>query len=123
MSYNCDSWKTKAIEDLRIPMASFFKHSRTDWHPEPLVGDDGFTVIGVELMESTISGTVEDGILMVKDIDISGEGSGTALGWIFRPAFEDSTGKFSAVTVWEGGDSICRITVEDGVYKEEQIEL
>lgn len=123
MSYNCDSWKTKVIEDLRIPMASFFKHKRTDWHPRPLVGDDGFTVIGVELCESTITGKVVDGVLEVDKINIRGEGSGTALEWIFRPAFEDSTGKFSAVTVWERGDSTCSITVEDGVYKEEQIEL
>lgn len=64
-----------------------------------------------------------DGILEVEKIDISGEGSGTAMAWIFRPAFEDSTGKFSAMTVWEGGDSICRITVEDGVYEEEEVEL
>ena len=39
------------------------------------------------------------------------------------PTLEHSTGRLVAIQVWEGGDSITRLTVQDGVVKEEQIEL
>jgi hypothetical protein len=62
-------------------------------------------------------------VLIVDSIIASGEGSGTALSWIIEPALADSTGKLVAVRVWEGGDSIDRLTVVDGVVTTEQIEL
>jgi len=42
---------------------------------------------------------------------------------ILEPAFKDSKGLFVASLVWEGGDSINRLTVEDGNILWEDIEI
>lgn len=121
MSYNVDSWKTKKLKNLRIPLTSFVKHPRKDWHPEKILNEDG--TVTIECMESTIIGTVTDDVLTVKELHINGEGSGTFLNWIFEPALADSTGELVAVRIWEGGDSIDRLTVKDGAVSSEAVEL
>jgi len=122
MSYNCDTWKTKELVDLRIPVASLFKHGRTDWHPERKNHDDG-TVTFVVMDGSEIHGTIDGEVLIVDSITATGEGSGTALSWIIEPALADSTGKLVAVRVWECGDYIDRLSVVDGVVTADPIEL
>jgi hypothetical protein len=122
MSYNVDRWKTKEIVDLVIPVASLFKHEREDWHPERDDGEDG--TVTFRIMEACqITGTIEEDQLRVSSIEAYGEGSGTALHWIIEPALADSRGKLVASRVWEGGDSIDRLTVMDGVVSSEPIEL
>jgi len=121
MPYNVTSCKTKSLEELAIPVASLYKHERTDWHPERMDHDSGLTVFWVGKFQ--ITGTVQDGWLHVGDIHGSGECSGTAMDWIFEPALADSTGRLVAVRIWEGGDSIDRLTVVDGVVTIEPIEL
>lgn len=126
MSYNIDTWKTKKLENLVIPMAAFFKHPRKDWHPEvryasPLTADNEVVIsCGCE---QEITGTIKDGLLAVTKFDMSGEGSGTFYGWILKPALEESTGRLEAVLIWEGGDSINRLIVSDGKISEEGIDL
>jgi len=122
MSYNCDTWTTKELVDLRIPVASLFKHERKDWHPTRTNNDNG--TVCVSVMEgSQIVGRIEGDWLLVASIKASGEGSGTALNWIIEPALAKSTGKLVAVRVWEGGDSIDRLIVEDGRVRSESVEL
>ena len=121
MSYNVDSWKTKELSGLRIPIASLYKHERSDWHPEREELPDGSTVLRV--MDSQLVGTVAGDVLTVTRIQCSGEGSGTALNWIIEPALADSKGTLVAVRVWEGGDSIDRLTVRDGVVESIPVEL
>jgi hypothetical protein len=122
MSYNCDTWKTKELVDLRIPVASLFKHSRTDWYPEREDNDDGSVCF--RIMEgSQITGRIEGDWLLVSSIEAYGEGSGTALHWIIEPALADSKGKLVASRVWEGGDSIDCLIVEDGNVRSEAVEL
>ena len=121
MSYNCDTFKTKVIKDFKFPVQSLYKHARTDWHPERENNDDGtvtFYNLGTEL-----SGKIEGDIFHCESIDCSGEGSGTVMKWILEPAFKDSTGDLTASCVWEGGDSINRIIVKDGVVKWEDIDI
>jgi hypothetical protein len=122
MPYNCDHWKTKELVNLRIPVASLFKSDRQDWHPERLMRADE-TIVRFQLGDGYIEGTVSDGVLLVTAISLTGEGSG--FGWheIVEPALQDSCGKLVAVRIWEGGDSIDRVTVIDGVVTYEQIEL
>jgi hypothetical protein len=122
MPYNVDTWKTKELVDLQIPFESFFKHERKDWHPDVTYLADGR--LQLTSMESEgIIGKLEDGDVHVESINFSGEGSGTMLAWIIIPALEDSTGKLVATRIWEGGDSIDRLVVEDGEITEEDIEL
>lgn len=70
-----------------------------------------------------ICGQMDGDMLLVSSIKAYGEGSGTALNWIIEPALQDSTGKLVAVRVWEGGDSIDRLIVDDGDVSSEPIEL
>lgn len=122
MSYNVDTWKTKELVELRIPIASLFKHEREDWHPERTNNDDGTVTFSV-MEGSEIHGKIEGNFLVVDSITACGEGSGTALHWIFEPALEDSTGKLVASRVWEGGDSIDKLTVENGKIESTPIEI
>lgn len=126
MSYNIDKWKTKKLENLVIPYSAFFKHARTDWHPkEPEVvnADTGEVRLGCGCGQE-ILGFLKDGKFIVTKFEtMSGEGSGTFYGWILRPALEESTGRLEAVLVWEGGDSIQRLQVNDGKIAESEIEL
>lgn len=119
MGTNIMSWKTKRLENLRIPVSALFEHEREDWHPE-WITRDGTTTFTV--MESTIAGTVQGGVLEVEEIDICGEGSGTALAWILEPALRKSTGHLLAVCVWEDGE-IAEITAADGAVTSETVDL
>lgn len=122
MSYNIDNWKTKELVDLQIPVASLFKNSRRDWHPQRTNNDDGS--VEYRIMETNvIKGTINDDILFVSSIVCIGEGSGTAMNLILEPALSDSTGRLVASCVWEGGDSINRLTVDDGLVTWEEIEI
>lgn len=124
MSYNVDKWKTKKLDQLRIPWSSFFKHERKDWHPKFEDVDDG--TLDITNFEFTLTGRRlgDDGdIFEVDEIDIHGEGSGTFINWILEPALEDSTGELIAVRIWEGGDSVDRLTVKDGELSSEEVEL
>jgi len=121
MSYNIDKWKTKKINNLRIPIQSFFTNSRKDWHPNKEYDENG--LLTLTMFESEIKGKVIDGILEISSINIEGEGSGTSIDWIIEPALKDSTGELIASCIWEGGDSINKLIVKDGVVKWEDIEL
>ena len=104
-----------------IPIASLFKSERKDWHPDRINNDDG--TVTFEIMETTLHGHIENDCLVVSSIDCSGEGSGVAMNWILEPAFENSTGELIASCVWEGGDSINQITVENGKISWKNIEI
>ncbi len=124
MSYNIDTWKTKKLENLVIPLKAFYEHERTDWHPSQpkITNADG----DVELecgCEQTIKGKLKDGMLTVTEFEMYGEGSGTFKSWILDEALKQSKGELEAVLVWEGGDSITRLKVKDGVLEEGNVEL
>ncbi len=121
MSYNIDTWKLKKLVNLAIPLESFFKSDRADWHPEKIYCKDGELILG--FMSGDITGRVKDGILYVKEIDISGEGSGGDMDEVIEPALEDSTGELVASCVWEGGDSINQLIVKDGKVEWRDIEI
>lgn len=116
MAYNVTTWKTKELENLQIPVASLYKHENPDRE------DEGVTSV-FSWGEASITGVVEGDCLKVTDVDISGEGSGHALRLIFEPALADSRGRLVATRIWEGGDSIDRLTVVDGVVTTESVEV
>lgn len=121
MPYNIDTWKVKTLENLRIPVDAFYTHPRIDWHPDKEYNEDG--ILTLVCMESHITGKVNENILEVSEIEISGEGSGTSMDWIVEPALKQSRGRLIASCVWEGGDSINRIIVEEGNVHWEDIEI
>lgn len=125
MSYNIDTWKTKKLENLVIPLKAFFEHERSDWHPkQPKIISAGTMEIEMECgCEQLIKGVLKEGLIYVTEFEMSGEGSGTFKHWILEGALKQSTGELEAVLIWEGGDSISRFKVKDGVIEESEIEL
>lgn len=121
MSYNIDTWETKRLENLIIPLDSFFKHQRTDWHPTNEI--DGSGRIVLNMLDSQIKGRIEHGLLFVDEINISGEGSGTSMDWIVEPALKNSSGLLLASCVWERGDTINQISVVNGDVRWKNIEI
>ena len=122
MSYNIDNWKTKKLEDLRIPLKSFFPESNKMWWPEKEWTDDGTLILrfvgGAEICGDEIAEVVH-----VKKIEFYGEGSGISMHEIFEPALKESLGRLVASLVWDGGDSINKLIVNDGDVKWEDIEI
>lgn len=125
MSYNVDTWKTKELVDLRIPVASLYKSERKDWHPKQINHGAGLGRVLFQVFNdsSSIGGQIAGDVLHVTHIVAHGEGSGSALRLIIEPALADSTGKLVASRVWEGGDSIDVLTVVDGVLTVEEIDV
>ena len=134
MSYNISTWKTKRLENLVIPMGALYDISedlkQRGWMREPprfTCWKDAPTVVRVNgLGEGYVSGEpslLNSDMLMVSEITVYGEGSGTAFFDILKPALTKSTGVLEAVLIWEGGDSISRLLVEDGIVTESDIEL
>ena len=66
---------------------------------------------------------LDDNMLVVSEITIYGEGSGTCFFEILKPALAKSMGYLEAVLIWEGGDSISQLLVEHGMVTESDIEL
>lgn len=128
--YDISTWKTKELDNLSIPMASLFKPDRIAWKPTKSRYDNGSFLFLFELAgKCYIKGTIDTAyadkgaILRVSDIHVSGECSGTVLRWVIEPALVDSRGKLVASLVWEGGHSIDRLTVIDGVVSLRKIEI
>ena len=128
MSYNIDTWKTKKLDSLAIPLSAFYAHERKDFHPRTIIniqeGEGGDYSIILEASEGKgIHGLLVDGVVRVETIEIRGEFSGTMYREVLIPALEKSTGELEAVLIWEGGDSVTRLAVKDGHIIDTDIEL
>lgn len=126
MSYNIDRWRTKKLENLVVPLTAFYKHERKDWHPsKPTLEDIATKEITLKCgCNQKITGILdENNQLQITKLDMNGEGSGTFFEWILEPALKESHGQLEAVLIWERGDSVTRLTVNDGVVKHANIDL
>lgn len=124
MSYNITDWNTKRLENLIIPLRAFYQHPRNDWHPQGMIQNPETNEVELSCgCEQSIKGVLAGNQLLVTEIDMEGEGSGTFFSWILEPALRASEGELIAVLIWEGGDTIERLTVKDGDVKTERIEL
>lgn len=123
MSYNIDTWKTKRIENLIMSISALYENA---WKPMKPFVEDAKTgeVRIVGLGEGgEIRGSLNGQTLAITAIGTYGESSGNCLHEILIPALQQSTGYLEAVLVWEGGDSITRFTVDNGIVKNEPIDL
>ena len=122
MSYNIDTWKTKKLRSFRIEMTAL--HYEEDYlnHPSMDVQTGILTFTG-RAEGFTLRGVQNGAWLDVDRITSYGEASGTMQEYLKEYIFPHSTGLLSAVLVWEGGDTIERLTVKDGAVEEEEIEL
>ena len=126
MSYNITNWRTKRLERLQLPAATLrfpaalqqrgFR-TRATLQPQDC--------ISIETLGGEIAGffIVPGTLLQITAVNLYGEGSGTFYQEVFVPALRQSTGTLEAVIIWEGGDSITRLTAVDGVVLETAVEL
>jgi hypothetical protein len=103
--------------DLAIPLASIealpYVDIEMDGHHIEASGTAG----GFEL-----KGKLLFGLVHVKSIAFSSEGSGHE--WdAFKEMLSTSTGILIASQVWEGGDSITRLTVKNGEVQEAPVDI
>lgn len=120
MSCDVIVWKVKELVDLKIPISSLFKHPREDWHPDRINNNDG--TVTYEIMDVTLTGQIHGDLFIVSSIEVYGEGSGTALNWVIKPALNDSTGRLIVKMIWENG-GIDEFVADDGNIYITPIEL
>lgn len=124
MSYNISHWKTKTLADFIIPLTAF-RHAPEGWEPQiiflptPVEGAE-VHVVGAGKITGIL---LPEGRIRVSQINLSGEGSGHEWHDVFCPAFKESTGILEAVLIWEGGDSVSRVHVQNGFVLETPFEL
>lgn len=119
MPYNITANRLK-FEKFIIPISNLYvgviSTNRIDWVPVRTDYPDNTTVFSV--MDTYIKGVVDkSGRLHVTDMDLSGEGSGTAWEWVWEPAISGSFGIFKGMFVWECGKKIERFMYENGELK------
>lgn len=118
MSYNIDTWHMKELEGLKIPISEIHKlpHVEVTLLPENKVNvegpSEGFMIEGI----------LENDMISVSEINTYGVGSGST--WEnLKECLKKSIGKLIATQVWESGDSISRLTVDNGIVTENQVEI
>ena len=118
MSYDIDTWRVKSFDGLLVPLKAVHDLSCTTvlLEREGKVKAEGLSE-GFELVGRLVGDSIE-----VEHISTEGEGSGHT--WDeFKALLNKSKGVLIAVQVWEGGDSITKLTVKDGSVVEEEVEL
>jgi len=123
MSYNITSFKVKKLNNLIIPIKALENKSKK-WEATVNVKNVDTMEVMVECGgEQSIEGTLKEGNLYVSKIDMYGECSGSYIHDVFKDALKQSTGELEAVAIWEGGDTVERISVKDGNFSQENIDL
>jgi hypothetical protein len=118
MSFNIDTWKTKRIEDLTIPMSAirelpYVRIEMVDENQVLITGpSEGFE----------IHGTLSKKDVHVASIASYGESSGNSFDELLD-MLKTSTGTLVATQVWEGGELITRLTVKNGVVTKKKVEI
>lgn len=73
--------------------------------------------------DKVIKGIIEDEALVACALeDWEGDGSGYLHDDVLLPLFKEFKGTLEAIVVWEGGDSIKRLSIYDGVVEETEVE-
>jgi hypothetical protein len=125
MAYNCDTFKVKRLENLLIPINAFYNinYHNLSWLPEPpVILDIETDEIEIDYSNQTVTGFRQGDNILVKKLEMEGEGSGTVMGY-FEETLKQSTGYLEAVRVWEGGDTIDRLVVDNGVVTTSEVDL
>ena len=133
MSYNITSWKTLEIKDLTIYLSNVKEINaslREDWRLDlttDLVwkdltsfelkgGSEGFELSGVVEVKN------DQTFLIVRSITNTGEGSGTWYRDFLEPLLCTSSGLLKIRLVWEGGDTLEKVTWNNGVTTTENMD-
>lgn len=118
MSYNIDSWKTRKIENLVIPVSALMTEGiritiEAVNHVTVRGDAEGFSIKGI---------LKPDSLIEVNYVSNYGEFSGNFME-VVEEILRKSTGTLEAVLIWEGGDSVEKLTVVDGNITRKEIDL
>ena len=116
MSYNVTGFALKKLDGFTLPYAKLLEMTDGD-----VTVNDG-NLLFDEFYPSyvEIRGTLDGDRLNVTHLHYSGEGSGTY--WDeFENLLKQSTGTLKARIVWEGGDTVEVVTIENGVITREEL--
>lgn len=124
MSYNLDMFKIKELAEFHVPLRQLLELNQ--WMEAKYRGDGQITVTGYsEGFE--LSGKIvhkdDREFIQVESMDLHGEGSGTLWSDLTERIFPDSTGRMVVSQIWEGGDTVCKATIDNGTFEEVDIEL
>ncbi len=132
MSYNITTWMTRKLDNLVVPLVALTLVSadlvsrgfRPD-NPEIAFDDKGNLNVHCHLCEAgdIFGKLLVNQQVLINQIHLCGEASGTVYNEILKPALEKSRGTLQAILVWEGGDYIQRLTVQDGQVEEAAAEI
>lgn len=124
MSYNISTVKSLKIKDLFLKLDSIYNPSYGNWMPEKGEIDLETGKITIQCgCEQEIIGEIIGTEFKVSELHLYGEGSGTFWCDYMTEILKTSTGEMSGTFIWEGGDSICKVVLKDGVLTEEEVEL
>lgn len=122
MSYNIDNWTTKELRDFRIALEALAEEEDYIDAPEVNLKTGVLTFMGCA-GGFEIRGKPEGGYLLVETITNYGSASGTLQEYLEEDVLPNSTGYLRAILVWEGGDSITRLIVNNGEVSNEEVEI
>ena len=117
MSYNITRWRVHEIVDLKV-RAGLLDPSpdmiRRGWGNDVTFDDDGCVCTYGDTARIVGHLNIRTEIFTITELDIHGEGSGTLWNEVISKALDASSGYLRATAVWEGGDEIQEIEVQDG---------
>ena len=130
MSYNLSSVKERrnslTIKKVRL-LALIDMVERDDWRPGLLFRTNPET--GVETWELENLGCEQEmcGLrfgdrLLITEMHLTGEGSGSLYNYFLESLFKQTEGEYSALWVWEGGDTVESVTITDGKISAEEVD-
>ena len=123
MTYNISSIKLKKVDNFKFDIEEltyrFFRYFNRSTSIDVITEGEETTVYFFDGAE--ITGQLDGQWLELKKLGITGEFSGTIWNNVIVPSLPKTTGKLEAVLIWEGGDYIERVTIDNGECHNEQI--
>jgi len=116
MSYNIDNWKTKKLENFVINLSDL-----NSLHNETSFKSNSEITFELDAEVGEITGKIEENELKVSHISLYGEGSGHCMSTFLEDILRKSKGTLEAILVWESGDSVERLIVNNGEIKREDM--
>lgn len=116
MSTNITHWEVIRISDLAIDAAAL-----NDLEYERL--PDGKLAYDLECEFGAMIGKKHRGVFQIETIEFGAEGSGRAYEDTLLPLLRQTRGLLDAMAIWEGGDSLTRVYVNNGVVTESEINV
>lgn len=120
MGYNITNFKIKKTS-LEVSVKDIYALEKSlEWlDMEPLQYNPLTGEATIEMgCGQTIEGVLEGDLLKIKDMYMSGDGSGHIYNDVLIPLLKKSKGKLQALVTWEGGDTINKLVSVEGKVTE-----